>query len=74
MANMEQENIQENSKNTEQCLSRRNILTINLVDTPPDKEHDRLRAQMHIIGNIKHRQSECSVKYKVHKTIQSLER
>ena len=48
MDNIEQENIQENSKNTEQCLSQRNTQSINLVNTPPDKEHDRLRAQMHI--------------------------
>ena len=73
MDNMDQENIQENSNNTEQCLSQRNTQSINLVNTPPDKEHDRLRAQMHIIGNIKHGQSECRVKYKVHKTIHTLE-
>ena len=33
-------------------------LAINLVKTPPDKEHAKLRAQMHIIGNIKHGQKQ----------------
>ena len=50
--------IQVNSKNAEQCLSRRNTLTINLVDTPPDKEHVRLTAEMLIIGDTKYRQSD----------------